>query len=506
MATQALNRALNTRLSSGVGAIATPKNIDLAQKEYAPFESRAKESMAEQALLTTGVTAAKGEEAKAQSALEQRKLDAEETATKEFATTQKGLVDEAKRKEEKDPFPTFQPSQEDAMSYGQLGSMIATLGVMLGSGGKASAKVALGSMSGMMSGWQKGRKDLWEKEAKTFDKEMSRIKSIREGITKDLEMGLKLAATDREASRAALSSAAHKAGSGSVINAMINTGRAVDALNLAKSSWNLEKELTEKRMSLAERQTAIDRQERMQSELRADAAQAKREKENVKFFGSVPEYVQKFTGSKLKEKDAGEIMIAANAVGDAFAIRQIIADNPEWVGRTGQIKNFFNRTIESINLGEPAPEDKGQPELIFAKRYAEYLVNYERALASGARGFTVFFQNRFNKLLEQNQFNAAGISNLMDEQVRTITAGAASKAPNLNRQNLIRMAYDVKSRAGDDEATRGMQQLIGGEQSPNPTTINSTPPASLLKEGVHTTFTGKGIWTLVDGKPTKVGN
>jgi len=266
MATQALNRALNTRLSSGVGAIATPKNIDLAKKEYAPFESRAKESMAEQALLTTGVTVAKGEEAKAQSALEQRKLDAEETATKEFATTQKGLVDEAKRKEEKDPFPTFQPSQEDAMSYGQLGSMIATLGVMLGSGGKASAKVALGSMSGMMSGWQKGRKDLWEKEAKTFDKEMSRIKAIREGITKDLEMGLKLAATDREASRAHLAAAAHVAGSGSVINAMINTGRAVDALNLAKSSWNLEKELTEKRMSLAERQTAIDRQEKQHRE------------------------------------------------------------------------------------------------------------------------------------------------------------------------------------------------------------------------------------------------
>lgn len=284
MATQSLNRALNTRLSSGVGAIATPKNIDLAQKEYAPFESRAKESMAEQALLTTGVTAAKGEEAKAQSALEQRKLDAEETATKEFATTQKGLVDEAKRKEEKDPFPTFQPSQEDAMSYGQLGSMIATLGVMLGSGGKASAKVALGSMSGMMSGWQKGRKDLWEKEAKTFDKEMSRIKAIREGITKDLEMGLKLAATDREASRAALASAAHKAGSGSVINAMINTGRAVDALNLAKSSWNLEKELTEKRMALAERQTAIERAEMIRRQDLAEKAGEKTQKATQQQF------------------------------------------------------------------------------------------------------------------------------------------------------------------------------------------------------------------------------
>ena len=157
-------------------------------------------------------------------------------------------------------------------------------------------------------------------------------------------------------------------------------------------------------------------------------------------------------------------MIAANAVGDAFAIKQIISDHPEWVGRTGQIKNIFNRTIESINLGEPGPDDKGQPELIFAKRYAEYLVNYERALAGGARGFTVAFQQRFNKLLEQNQFNASGMGNLMDEQIRTITAGAAAKAPTVNRQNMIRMAYDLKARSGDDDATKGMQEIIGGSQ------------------------------------------
>jgi hypothetical protein len=335
-------------------------------------------------------------------------------------------------------------------------------------------------MSGMMSGWQKGRKDLWEKEAKTFDKEMSRIKAIRDSITKDLEMGIKLASTDREASRAAYASAAHKAGANSIIAAQINRGQSEAALDSLKSAFKLNQEIDKERRAAAAKQTEREDAERRHNQLRADAAQAKREKENVKFFGSVPEYVQKFTGSKLKEKDANEIMIAANAVGDAFAIKQIIADNPEWVGRTGQIKNFFNRTIESINLGEPAPDDKGQPELIFAKRYAEYLVNYERALASGARGFTVFFQNRFNKLLEQNQFNAAGISNLMDEQVRTITAGAASKAPNLNRQNLIRMAYDVKSRAGDDEATRGMQQLIGGEQPPD------KKPVETVKVGEQT--------------------
>jgi len=165
------------------------------------------------------------------------------------------LVDEAKKKEEKDPFPTFQPTQEDAMSYGQLGSMIATLGVMLGSGGKASAKVALGSMSGMMSGWQKGRKDLWEKEAKTFDKEMARMKSIREGITKDLEMGMKLAATDREASRAHFAAAAHQAGANSIIQAQLDRGQNQAALATSKSMFTLEQGVKEKRRAAAAMET-----------------------------------------------------------------------------------------------------------------------------------------------------------------------------------------------------------------------------------------------------------
>jgi hypothetical protein len=175
-----------------------------------------------------------------------------------------------------------------------------------------------------------------------------------------------------------------------------------------------------------------------------------------KDFGSPSELVEKTTGAKLKDKDATDVALAANAVGDASAIKQIVKEHPEWVGRSGQIRNFFNRTIESINLGQPSPDDKGQPELIFAKRYAEYLANYERALAGGARGFTVYFQRRFNALLEQNQFNAAGMSNLMDEQIRTITSQVASKSDKITRESLSRLARNIKERAGDEDAVRGL--------------------------------------------------
>jgi hypothetical protein len=186
-----------------------------------------------------------------------------------------------------------------------------------------------------------------------------------------------------------------------------------------------------------------DKAEREIAQLRADA--------KLTQVGDAVSYVKKFTGGVVDKKVAPELLLQARALGDAYGLKDEVAKHPEWVGRSGQVANFFNRTIESVNAGTPSPDDRGQPELIFAKRYAEYLVNYERSLAGGAKGFTVAFQKRFNALLEQNQFNATGFANLMDEQMRTITNNASSTAPSVNRQNLTEMALDIKTRAGEED-------------------------------------------------------
>ena len=156
MATQALGRGLRTGLSSLPG-IASTSDIEKSRKAYEPSREIAQKSLAQQSVLQGDVTTAKGAELKAKLDVEQGVREAGAESLQNYATEEKGLIDTAKAEKEKNPFPTFQPTQEDAMSYGQLGSMIATMGVMLGAGGKASAKVALGSLSGMMSGWQKGR-------------------------------------------------------------------------------------------------------------------------------------------------------------------------------------------------------------------------------------------------------------------------------------------------------------------------------------------------------------
>jgi len=254
MATSALGRGLRTNLSATPG-IASTSDIEKSRKAYEPSRERAQKSLDQQSVLQGDVTAAKGAELQAKLNLEQSVREAGAESLQNYAIEEKGLIDTAKAEKEKNPFPTFQPTQEDAMSYGQLGSMIATMGVMLGSGGKASAKVAIGSLTGMMNGWQKGRKDLWEKEAKTFEKEVNRIKMIRESITKDLETGLKLAGTNRDASRAALESAKYKAGSGSVIENYLKTGRATDALDFAKKIGDLNQKTEEQIIAAAAMET-----------------------------------------------------------------------------------------------------------------------------------------------------------------------------------------------------------------------------------------------------------
>lgn len=96
------------------------------------------------------------------------------------------------------PAPERKMTQEDANTYAQLASMVATLGLMLGGGAKGSSKVAIGAMTGMMKGWQQGRKDLWDREAKTFEAEMKKIKAQNDEINRRIERAYKLMPLKRD--------------------------------------------------------------------------------------------------------------------------------------------------------------------------------------------------------------------------------------------------------------------------------------------------------------------
>ena len=365
-------------------------------------------------------------------------------------------VMEARKRDIQEASP-FAPTTESARDLASIFSLLSVAAFGSGGKGKYAGMQALSAMTGAMKGYKEGQKTIYDKEVKVFEENLQVIKSHNEKVERIYRDAMDLLSKNKEAGEQKIKELQAIDNTGIIAQLARSQkyqqlGEAIkvvgDATQKAQDKVDALKE------SHAHQQRAFAHAEKMARErvkaereiaqLRADA--------KLTQVGDAVSYVKKFTGGVVDKKVAPELLLQARALGDAYGLKDEVAKHPEWVGRSGQVANFFNRTIESVNAGTPSPDDRGQPELIFAKRYAEYLVNYERSLAGGAKGFTVAFQKRFNALLEQNQFNATGFANLMDEQMRTITNNASSTAPSVNRQNLTEMALDIKTRAGEEDA------------------------------------------------------
>lgn len=87
-------------------------------------------------------------------------------------------------------------------------------------------------------------------------------------------MGLKQLATDREAGRAKLMSAAWKAGTGSVIATLIQNGRAQDALKIVRDGYKLSSDIDKRVQDLAIAQRRHEQQQAAQAAQRAATIEA----------------------------------------------------------------------------------------------------------------------------------------------------------------------------------------------------------------------------------------
>jgi hypothetical protein len=94
------------------------------------------------------------------------------------------------------PAPHFQASQEDMSGFAALGSLLAVSGAMMGMKGKTSGIMAMNAISGMMKGYQQGRKDLYEQERQKFEMSMKDWERERSQIKEAFDMALKMAPTN----------------------------------------------------------------------------------------------------------------------------------------------------------------------------------------------------------------------------------------------------------------------------------------------------------------------
>jgi hypothetical protein len=209
------------------------------------------------------------EEAKRQQKLVE--VTGESTATKKQAADVRTAQEEYQTQLVAEPLPAFIPDKESAKDIAGLFSMVSVMGMLLGGGGKLNAMQALNAMNGMLEGHQKGRADLYKKQATEFDKNFKSMLKKHEEFRKKMEDAVKLAAVDKEAGMADARMAAVESGS-NIVKAMLDKGDLVGAYNVMDESQTLaenafktvrnEQDKAETRRLAAEREAAIERRHR----------------------------------------------------------------------------------------------------------------------------------------------------------------------------------------------------------------------------------------------------
>ena len=418
-----------------------------------PPKAAAPKPQTEDERLSAAYEAANRAAVGAQAAETEQDLKAKQAAaleSRESIGRSKALMEQADRDTWAEP--AFNPTKSQPMEIGKIFSMIATMGVMSGGGGKMGAMQAMNAMTGMLKGYQAGDQEAYERAKVEYDEGMKTIQAHNAQILKHLETALSLEATDREAAMVEKDLATRLAGQSSVIAANLNKGNTAGALEVIKGSIANAREVEKIKLQA---QIAADRE--------AAAYQRAVDVANIRLQGTAAhsgEQVKTLNeqlGTNFNATQAAQVNDSADAIAEASEMQDIVRKDPSIVGREGQVKQFVDRYINSAVTGTPAPADnelaasndpEAQKALVFAKRYASYLIKYERSLVGGGnKNFTVNLQTRWNNLLSQNQFSAEGLHNVLEEQKRDVASNAAKLSPKITGNYLVNLGKDIKSRA-----------------------------------------------------------
>ena len=250
-----------------------PKGGQLGFKEamgvQEPFLKRKSE-------LQQGINKAEGDIAQAKQAQSEVLQTGKMQAQKDFGAAQEGAMQGLQQKLEAEPLPAFIPTKDTAQDLAGLFSLVSVIGMIAG---KQNGQLAMSAMNGMLDGYQKGRSDLYKKQASEFDKNFKSMLSKHAEFRKEMEDAVRLASTNKEAGLQAAELAAAKSGS-SIVQAQLRKGDLVGAYNLVKESskgadeaFKLEASVRQK----AAERAAADERARLDRESREATAKANRE-------------------------------------------------------------------------------------------------------------------------------------------------------------------------------------------------------------------------------------
>lgn len=383
---------------------------------------------------------AKGE---VEAAEKQEKAYGQQELAKAEATTTEQFAKEREPKELKEKYEKtvdelgkpFIPTQQTAGDLGTIFAMTNILGFLIGGGAKGSAQAALSAQNGMLEGYQKGQQDIYKKQKDIFDENQKALSKAVEGLRDELKRAADTASVNKELglAQARQAIANHQA---KQMGEYLDKMGVAATYELSEKAWQINEKLKAEKRAEEDRaeRRAHEREIERQGRERLALETRKFESKALKTVDDVQTYLQSKGVNIASPKDRAEVTKVVSSMAELASLRNDVINNPNLIGRAGQIQQFADRYIKSFK-GEAPPLDESkiaeadQEALLFSKKYASMLTRYEQALAGGSRGFTVAFQKRFNDLLSQNQFNAPSITRLFDDMSHEIAAGATQKSP-----------------------------------------------------------------------------
>jgi len=470
-----------------------PKSGQLSMQDVLgvrePFlpKRKALESQLSQADLALGEAQQKQKDVEAQGVSAATKKEAEDVRTAQDVY-QQSLED--------NPTPAFIPTKDSAKDIAGLFSMVSVLGMLLGGGGKLNAMQALSAMNGMLEGHQKGRADLYKKQATEFDKNFKAMTKKHEELRKKMEDAVKLASVDKEAGMAAAKMAAVEAGS-PIIKTMVDRGEIVRALETLNNSVQgreaalklvlTEQDRAETRKATADRDKATAdyrKQELGLSKERFELEKKKAEAKLTKGKGGLgaKSFLESSLGvSAPDEKTSQKIVDTALGISQLNHVINIFKDPDVKTGVVSKLASVNEKLsslgdnnheitddeLKQIINGEISPSAKNavaQKEGLFAAYTAE------REIANGRLLVSVVKQA--GGALDPTNYEKAGFLNLLggrrEELVKRLR-GARMSDDQINK-----VVQDIQ---GDAKDSRNFSDIVS--QSPKP----KQPSVGTIEDG-----------------------
>jgi len=306
-----------------------------------------------------------------------------------------------------------------------------------------SATGAMQAMTGLLKGYQEGNKERiafeqkkYDDAMKEFDRHQNQIKEAFNIAIKKAQVNQTAAQTELEVKLAALDAP--------LLREMVKKNGIVAG--------------AEENIKMAQNYYTHKQQYEEKLQLAKDLAVAKgaAESSDEKKLRPQRQVVQNVLGFD-PGSGAGVITNSAASVAEADELLKEVEKNPQIVGRTGQASRFWEKIYNAANLGTSDSEvDKAaakdpdlQKSLLLSKKFATYLVGWERSIAdnNARQAGTVYFQRRFNELMNQDQFDADSFKQLLKDMSGASAVNAAKVNTNITYKDLLKLGDQMKGRA-----------------------------------------------------------